>query len=46
MLWGNFIYTASEDTTINVWNKNGTKVQELKGHAHWVNTIALCTDFT
>jgi len=47
MLWGGegLIYTASEDTTIGVWNKGGKKVQELKGHGHWVNSIALHTDF-
>lgn len=47
MLWGGqgFLYTASEDTTIGVWNKGGKKVQELKGHGHWVNSIALHTDF-
>lgn len=40
------IYTASEDTTIGVWNKSGKRARELKGHAHWVNSIALHTDFT
>ncbi len=39
------IYTASEDTTIAVWQKNGHKAADLKGHAHWVNTLALHTDF-
>lgn len=39
------IYTASEDTTAAIWNKNGHKVQELKGHGHWVNTIASSVDF-
>ena len=39
------IYTASEDTTICTWQKNGHKIADLKGHAHWVNTLALNTDF-
>lgn len=48
MLWGGegYLYSASEDTTICVWNKNGQKIQTLKGHGHWVNSIALNTDFT
>lgn len=48
MLWGGegFLYSASEDTTICAWNKNGQKTQTFKGHAHWVNSIALHTDFT
>ena len=48
MLFGGngLIYTASEDTTIGVWNKNGHRVAELKAHSHWVNTLALHTDFT
>ncbi|CAD8066103.1 unnamed protein product [Paramecium sonneborni] len=48
MLWGGqgYIYTASEDTTIGVWNKSGKRLQELKGHGHWVNSIALHSDYT
>ena len=46
--WGGtcLIYTASEDKTIKVWNDNdGTLVHTLTSHAHWVNHLALSTDF-
>ena len=48
VLWGgeNMIYTASQDRTVKVWNaKDGSLIHELKGHAHWVNTLALSTDY-
>ena len=47
MIWGGegFIYSASEDRTIKVWKENGSWIRDLKGHAHWVNTLALSTDF-
>lgn len=46
--WGGtgLIYTGSHDKTINVWNSvEGTLVQTLTSHAHWVNHLALSTDF-
>jgi len=46
--WGGegLIYTASQDTTIKVWSdKDGKLVRVLKGHGHWVNTLALNTDY-
>ncbi|KAL1921598.1 uncharacterized protein VTP21DRAFT_11314 [Calcarisporiella thermophila] len=45
--WGGegLIYTGSQDKSIKVWNSNGTLVKTLSGHAHWVNTMALSTDF-
>eukprot|EP01125_Pyxidicula_operculata_P011577 TRINITY_DN3793_c0_g1_i1.p1 TRINITY_DN3793_c0_g1~~TRINITY_DN3793_c0_g1_i1.p1 ORF type:complete len:465 (+),score=81.33 TRINITY_DN3793_c0_g1_i1:61-1395(+) len=46
--WGGegLIYTASQDTTIKVWaDKDGKLVRVLKGHGHWVNTLALNTDY-
>lgn len=46
--WGGigFIYTASEDKTIKVWDaSNGTLIHNLTSHAHWVNHLALSTDF-
>jgi ribosome assembly protein 4 len=47
MLFGGngVIYTASEDTTIGTFGKNGHKLADLKGHGHWVNSIALNVDF-
>ncbi|KZF26842.1 WD40 repeat-like protein [Xylona heveae TC161] len=46
--WGGlgFIYTSSHDRTIKVWNdKDGTLAHSLNAHAHWVNHLALSTDF-
>ncbi|CDH50367.1 notchless protein homolog [Lichtheimia corymbifera JMRC:FSU:9682] len=45
--WGGegLIYTASQDKTIKVWNSSGMLVKTLQGHGHWVNTLALNTDF-
>ena len=39
------IYGASEDRTIKVWKENGELVRELKGHGHWVNFIAVNTEY-
>ena len=46
--WGGdgVIYTASSDRTIKLWNSdNGKLIRTLSEHAHWVNTLALNTDF-
>ncbi|XP_054712672.1 notchless protein homolog 1-like [Uloborus diversus] len=46
--WGGtgLIYSSSRDCTIKVWNaSNGSIYQTLGGHGHWVNTIALSTDY-
>ena len=46
--WGGegLIYTASRDTTVYAWDAKGGKiVRQLKGHAHWVNTLALSSEF-
>ncbi|KAN0059966.1 ribosome assembly [Thecaphora frezii] len=46
--WGGegAIYTASSDRTVKVWSADGGKlIRNLSEHAHWVNTIALSTDF-
>ncbi len=46
--WGGtgLIYSASHDKTVRVWDaRRGTLVHELKAHAHWVNHLALSTDF-
>lgn len=47
MIWGGegLIFSASEDRTIKVWKENGSWIRDLKGHAHWVNTLALHTDY-
>jgi ribosome assembly protein 4 len=46
--WGGtgLIYTSSQDKTIKVWDAaRGTLVHTLQAHAHWVNKLALSTDF-
>lgn len=46
--WGGsgLIYTASQDRTVKVWRaKDGILCRTLEGHAHWVNTLALNTDY-
>lgn len=40
------ILSSSRDRTISVWDsKDGRLVARLQGHAHWVNTLALSTDY-
>jgi ribosome assembly protein 4 len=46
--WGGTgrIYTSSHDKTIKVWDSGSqTLLHTLTGHAHWVNHLALSTDF-
>lgn len=46
--WGGegVIYTASSDRTVKLWNaEEGKLIRTLSEHAHWVNTLALNTDF-
>lgn len=46
--WGGsgLIYTSSQDRTLKVWRaEDGVLCKTLKGHGHWVNTIALSTDY-
>lgn len=46
--WGGtgLIYTGSHDKTVKVWNaEKGTLVHTLSSHAHWVNHLALSSDF-
>jgi len=46
--WGGtgLIYTASHDKTIKVWKAaDGSLAHTLASHAHWVNHLALSTDF-
>ncbi|CAH2262853.1 notchless protein homolog 1 [Pararge aegeria] len=46
--WGGtgLIYTSSQDRTIKVWrSEDGILCRTLEGHAHWVNTLALSTDY-
>ncbi|RWS30555.1 notchless protein 1-like protein [Leptotrombidium deliense] len=46
--WGGMglIYTSSQDRTVKVWrDSDGVLCRSLDGHAHWVNTLALSTDY-
>ncbi len=46
--WGGagMLYSASQDRTIKVWDPNtGKVIRTLEGHGHWVNTLALNTDY-
>ncbi|XP_052801296.1 notchless protein homolog 1-like [Mya arenaria] len=46
--WGgtDLIYTASQDRTVKVWKgDNGMLCRTLQGHGHWVNILALSTDY-
>lgn len=46
--WGGegLLYTSSQDRTIKVWRaSDGVLCRSLEGHGHWVNTMALNTDF-
>ncbi|GFS63013.1 notchless protein homolog 1 [Nephila pilipes] len=46
--WGGsgLIYSGSQDRTVKVFRaSDGTLCRTLKGHGHWVNTIALNTDY-
>lgn len=46
--WGGtgLLYTSSQDRTVKVWRaKDGVLCRTLQGHGHWVNTLALNTDY-
>jgi ribosome assembly protein 4 len=40
------IYSASQDRTIKAWDPvSGIPVRNITAHGHWVNTMALSTDY-
>ncbi|KAK9412575.1 notchless protein 1 like [Crotalus adamanteus] len=46
--WGGdgLLYSSSQDRTIKVWRaQDGILCRTLQGHAHWVNTMTLSTDY-
>ncbi|XP_053767929.1 notchless protein homolog 1 isoform X3 [Desmodus rotundus] len=46
--WGGdgLLYSASQDRTLRVWRAHdGVLCRTLQGHGHWVNTMALSTDY-
>merc|ERR1719311_1022876 len=39
------LYSGSRDRLVKVWNPaNGSLLMDLKGHGHWVNSLALNTE--
>ncbi|XP_067328320.1 notchless protein homolog 1 [Anolis sagrei] len=46
--WGGegLLYSSSQDRTIKAWRPHdGVLCRTLQGHAHWVNAMALSTDY-
>jgi len=42
----NHVYSAGRDRVIKIWNpETGAFIKELKGHGHWINSLALNTDY-
>jgi ribosome assembly protein 4 len=46
--WGGdgLLYSASRDTNIYVWETGeGKLIRQLRGHGHWVNSLALSSEY-
>jgi len=45
--WGgaDLIFTGSQDKTIKMFNTQGKLCKTLEGHSHWINSLALHTDY-
>lgn len=45
LFWGGegFVYSCSQDQTVVVWDEELSFAMHFRGHAHWVNSIALNT---
>ena len=41
----NIIYTCSEDQTVKIFDEELNHLQTLLGHSHWINTMALNTEY-
>ena len=41
----NIIYTCSEDQTVKIFDENLSHLKTLHGHSHWINTMALNTEY-
>ena len=41
----NIIYTCSEDQTVKIFDEELNHLQTLQGHSHWINTMALNTEY-
>ncbi|XP_043188536.1 notchless protein homolog 1-like [Amphibalanus amphitrite] len=43
---GGLLFSGSQDRSVKVWRaEDGVMVRALQGHGHWVNTLALSTDY-
>ena len=38
------IYSGGRDRVVKVWDASGRHLTDLKGHGHWINTLALNSD--
>lgn len=38
------VYSGGRDRVVKVWDPSGRHICDLKGHGHWINTIALNSD--
>ena len=45
MLFQGLIYTGSQDRVLSVWRPDGTYCRALKGHGHWINSLAVNTSY-
>lgn len=47
VIWSgeNIIYSSSQDKTIKSWTEEGILIKVFKGHGHWINTMAINTEF-
>ena len=41
----NNIFTCSEDQTVKIFNEKFDHIKTLIGHSHWINTMAINTEF-
>lgn len=48
VIWSgeDIIYSCSQDKTVKSWTSKGELLKQFKGHAHWINTMAINTEFT
>lgn len=38
------VFSAGRDRVVKVWDPTGRHITDLKGHGHWINTLALNSD--
>lgn len=47
VIWSgeNIIYTSSRDKSLRSWGDTGELIEVYNGHAHWINTMSINTEF-